>query len=179
VVAISEFIGTFKGYEKIPEMFKMISYESIQKTPCRFLLQADPGQDKNIQGLQYYGLRSDVGQEKNSMFSFDFQVEFDRANSRSERMFEYLSDWCRKQEAEKPVFGKGVIESSTDNALHKYKQDGYTNNWKEWVGIDPLKARAPEGGCVFELEVETQLGRPPRVGFLSVEWFREGLTFDS
>lgn len=73
-MAIAEFIGTFDGYDKIPEMFKMISHESAQRTPCRFLLQADPGYDGKIKGTQYYGLRNDVGQRKNGMFRLDFPV---------------------------------------------------------------------------------------------------------
>lgn len=85
-------------------------------------------------------------------------------------MFDYLSDWCLKEEKVRSSYGVDNLQDSTNNAKYVFKQDAYTNNWHEWVGIDPLKTRTPEGGCIFELDVETQLGRPPRVGFLSIEW---------
>ncbi|KAJ5275573.1 hypothetical protein N7505_004118 [Penicillium chrysogenum] len=147
VMAIAEFIGTFPDYGKIPEMFKMISNESSQKTPCRFLLQADPGDDGKIKGIQYYGLRKDNGQTRN------------------EGMFDTLRDWCLKDEEVVNAFGVDGINKSTNNAKYKFKQDTYTDGWHEWVGIDPQSSRTVGGGCIFELDVETQLGRPPRLTY--------------
>ncbi|KAJ5691822.1 hypothetical protein N7462_001245 [Penicillium macrosclerotiorum] len=147
VMAIAEFIGTFDGYEKIPEMFKMISNESAQRTPCRFLLEADPGHDGSIKGNQYYGLRNDKGLTKN------------------EGMFDTLRKWCLDEEKVVAIYGSDDINKSADNAKYKFRQDTYTNGWHEWVGIDPQSARTVSGGCIFELDVETQLGRPPRLTY--------------
>ncbi|KAJ6006297.1 hypothetical protein N7451_004241 [Penicillium sp. IBT 35674x] len=147
VLAIADFIGTFKGYGDIPDIFKLISNESAQKTPCRFLLQADPGEDGKINGTQYYGLRHDNNQTKN------------------EGLFDTLKDHLQADDKAINIYGRDGIETQINNAKRKFKGEGYTNGWHEWVGIDPQTSRTKQDGCVFELDVETQLGRPPKLEY--------------
>ncbi|KAJ5108605.1 hypothetical protein N7456_005280 [Penicillium angulare] len=147
VMAIGEFIGTFEDYKMIPDCFRKISEDSAKEVTCRFRLRADPGADGNIKGEQYYGLRYDANGTKN------------------EGLFDTLQEELINDSTVTAHHRKDDIKHWIQVAKNKFKGEGFTVGWHEWVGIDPERERSKVGGCTFQLPIETQLGRPPRLRY--------------
>lgn len=61
-MAIGDFIGTFQGFEDIPDRFRNITEKTKKKVQCKFRLRADEKQP--VTSDQFYGMRKD---EKKAM----------------------------------------------------------------------------------------------------------------
>lgn len=183
VTSIADFIGQFEHYGHIPDLFKKIGKESTQVVTCRFLLAADAGADGKIEQDQYYGLRSDMNERKNCMFrSRSDDDRADGANDKAGKLYEALRTQLLNDEELHYSHSKESIKYWMDFAEDKFKGEGYTAAWHEWVGIDPEGSRTEPGGCIFQVDVETELDRPPMVCFRFLTCTKDcckKLTFDS
>ncbi|KAF3139823.1 hypothetical protein TWF703_003401 [Orbilia oligospora] len=135
VMPIGNFIGQFRQWKHIPDKFAGIMKGSIKKVPCKFRLKAN-----NVPGVndEYYGLRKNKDRER-LFYVWD---------KYSDELKDNADGWKEKE----------LVSEHVAALKSRMKEDSFTVCWEEYVGIDVFN-----NGCSFEVEVETILGRAPRL----------------
>ncbi|OGM41150.1 hypothetical protein ABOM_009856 [Aspergillus bombycis] len=155
VMPLGDLIGTFQNYKHIPSDFDQIRKGSRQSVPCRFRLRANKKDD--VGDNEFYGVRRrEDGKKKLEPYlrRHKGQLLKDDGLTDDTQIFPGLG-FTAYWQVSTP---SGKFYSAFEERV---KKDYFTDNFKEYVGIDKLDHH--NGGCDFEVEVVTELKAKPKL----------------